>query len=142
MVILIDTNIILDHLMFRQPFSDIAGDVLRLCFQEKCKGYIAAHSITNIFYILRKQFSTSKRKEMLMELCEFIEVAGIQRRQVIDALSNKDFDDLEDRLQVECALAVNVDYIVTRNIIDFATSTIPAILPEDLLKKMAIYLHI
>ncbi|MDR0320981.1 MAG: PIN domain-containing protein [Treponema sp.] len=138
MVILIDTNVILDHLMARQPFADIAGDILRLCFQQKCKGYIAAHSITNIFYILRKQFSTSERKEMLIELCEFVEVAGIQKKQVIDALVNEDFDDLEDRLQVECARAVDVEYIVTRNITDFTASPIPAILPENLLQKMAV----
>jgi hypothetical protein len=124
--------------MARQPFADIAGDILRLCFQQKCKGYIAAHSITNIFYILRKQFSTSERKEMLIELCEFVEVAGIQKKQVIDALVNEDFDDLEDRLQVECARAVDVEYIVTRNITDFTASPIPAILPENLLQKMAV----
>jgi predicted nucleic acid-binding protein len=124
--------------MSRQPFADIAGDILRSCFQQKCKGYIAAHSITNIFYILRKQFSASERKRMLIELCEFIEVAGIQKKQVIDALVNEDFDDLEDRLQVECARAVNAEYIVTRNIADFTTSIILAILPEDLLQKIVV----
>jgi predicted nucleic acid-binding protein len=124
--------------MSRQPFADIAGDILRLCFQQKCKGYIAAHSITNIFYILRKQYSAGERKKILIDLCEFIEVAGIQKKQIIDALVNENFDDLEDRLQVECAQAVNAEYIVTRNIADFTTSTIPAILPEDLLQKMAV----
>jgi len=73
---------------------------------------------------------------MLIELCEYIEVAGIQKKQVIDALVNEDFDDLEDRLQVECARIVNADYIVTRNITDFSASPIPAILPEDFLKKV------
>jgi predicted nucleic acid-binding protein len=124
--------------MSRLPFSDNAGDILRLCYQQKCNGYIAAHSITNIFYILRKQFSASERKGMLIELCEFVEVAGIQKRQVVDALLNEDFDDLEDRLQVECAKAVDAEYIVTRNISDFTTSPIPAILPEDFLQKMAV----
>jgi len=135
MVILIDTDVILDHLIPRQPFVDIAKDVLSLCFQQKCSGYIAAHSITNIFYILRKQFSVSERKKLLMELCEFIEVAGIQKKQVIDALDNEDFDDLEDCLQIECARAVNADYIITRNISDFSASPVPAILPEDFLQK-------
>ena len=137
MVILIDANIILDHLIPRQPFVDIADEVLRLCFQQKCNGYIAAHSITNIFYILRKQFSASERKKMLLELCEFIEIAGIEKKEIINALTNEDFDDFEDRLQVECARMVNADYIVTRNITDFSASPIPAILPEELLKKMA-----
>ena len=136
MVVLIDTNVILDHFVSRQPFMDSAGGVLDLCFQQKCTGYIAAHSITNIFYILRKHFTTSERKKMLMGLCEFIDVAGIQRQQIFDALANEVFDDLEDRLQVECAQAVNAEYIVTRNIADFSTSSIPAILPEDFLQKL------
>jgi predicted nucleic acid-binding protein len=136
MVILIDANIILDHLIPRQPFADIANDILSLCVQQRCSGYIAVHSITNIFYILRKQFPTSEIKKMLIELCEFIEVAGIQKKQVIDALVNEDFDDLEDRLQVECARMINADFIITRDINDFSASPIPAILPEELLKKI------
>jgi predicted nucleic acid-binding protein len=135
-VILIDTNIILDYLIARQPFMDNANKVLHLCFGQKCGGYIAAHSVTNIFYILRRQFSVSERKRMLVELCEFIEVAGIQKKHVIDALVNEDFNDLEDRLQVECARLVNADYIITRNITDIYTSPIPAILPENLLQKI------
>jgi len=139
MVILIDTNIILDYLISREPFVDYADKILSLCLNQKCSGYIAVHSITNIFYILRKDYSASKRKEMLTELCEFIEVAGIHKKQVLDALANEDFDDLEDRLQVECAIMVNADYIVTRDIADFTGSTIPVILPEDLLKRIAVY---
>ena len=137
MVILIDTNVILDYLTSRKPFVDIANDVLDLCFQQKCSGYIATHSITNIFYILRKQFSVSERKKLLIDLCEFIEVAGIQKEQVIDALTNEDFDDFEDCLQVECAKMVNADYIITRDIEDFSTSEIPAILPKDFLEIIA-----
>ena len=79
-----------------------------------------------------------KRKKILIELCGFIDVAGIQRKQIVDALVNEDFDDLEDRLQVECARTVNADYIVTRNIADFSASPIPAILPEDFLQKMTV----
>jgi len=137
MVILIDTNIILDHLIPRQQFADVANEILSLCVKQKCNGYMAAHSITNIFYILRKQFSAKDRKEMLLELCEFIEVANIQKIELINALTNDDFDDLEDLLQVECAKTINADYIVTRNIADFSTSVVPAILPEAFLKILA-----
>jgi predicted nucleic acid-binding protein len=75
---------------------------------------------------------------MLLELCEFIEIAGIEKKEVINALTNEVFDDLEDCLQVECARMVNADYVVTRDISDFSASPIPAILPEELLKKMAV----
>jgi predicted nucleic acid-binding protein len=137
MVILVDTNIILDYFIARQPFVDNAREVLRLCSQQKCSGYIAAHSVTNIFYILRKHFPANERKEMLLGLCKITDIAGVQKKHVIDALSNEDFSDLEDRLQVECARIINADYIVTRNITDFSASPIPAILPEDLLQKMS-----
>jgi len=134
MVILIDTNIIIDHFISRQPHMNNAAEILRLCFQKKCQGYITAHSITNIFYILRKEFSVNDRKKMLLELCEFMEVAGIQRNQIMNALTNENFDDLEDCLQSECARQIGAEYIITRNITDFTTSSIPAILPEDFLK--------
>ena len=134
MDILIDTNVILDHLGSRHPYVESAGQILRLCYQQDCRGYIAAHSITNIFYILRKEFSVSDRKKMLLDLCEFINVVGIQRQQIIDALTDEEYIDFEDRLQFECARTVNADYIITRNIDDFPNSPIPVILPEDFLK--------
>ena len=134
MEILIDTNVILDNLCSRQPYSQNAGEILRLCYQQECKGYIAVHSITNIFYILRKQFNVVERKRILLDLCNFIEVVSIQKKQIIDALNNKEFDDLEDRLQFECAQMINADYIVTRNISDYPNSHIPVVLPEEFLK--------
>ena len=139
MIILIDTNVILDYFISRKPFTDTAETILRLCFQKKCTGYIAAHSVTNIFFILRRQFSVADRKNLLIELCEFVEIADVRKKQVIDALIKKDFIDFEDCLQVECAKAVSADYIVTRNIADFSTSPIPVVLPEDFLEKAETY---
>jgi len=136
MVILIDTNIILDHLIPRQPFLDNSNKILTLCFQRKCDGYIAAHTIPNIFYILRNQFSINERRKLLLDLCEFIEVAGIHKNQIINALSNNNFNDFEDCLQIECAKLVNAKYIVTRNIADFSESEIPVILPENFIKLL------
>jgi predicted nucleic acid-binding protein len=133
---MLDTDVILDYLISCKPFTDTAERILRFCFDEKSKGYIAAHSITNIFYILRKRYSAAERKKLLLELCEIIEVAGIQKKQVIDALLNEEFSDIEDRLQVECAREVNADYIITRNIEDFSLSPIPAIQPADFLSRV------
>jgi len=138
MVILIDTNVILDYFLPRQPYADTASEVLSLCSEQKCDGYMAAHSFTNIFYILRKRFSADERKRLLLVFCEFVEVTGIQRKQMIDALTDENFDDFEDRLQVECARKVNTDYIVTRNVSYFSTSPIPAIVPEDFLQRIAL----
>lgn len=54
MVILVDTNIILDFLTMRQPYYDEARNIIRMCAEEQVEGYLAFHSLPNIFYILRK----------------------------------------------------------------------------------------
>lgn len=47
--ILIDTNVLLDYLLTREPFYDDAKKVLLACVERKAKGCIAAHSISNMF---------------------------------------------------------------------------------------------
>ena len=52
MRVLIDTNILLDALLGREPYFDNADKILKLCADKKIDGFMAAHSIPNIFYIL------------------------------------------------------------------------------------------
>ena len=62
-------------------------------------------------------------------------VEGIDSFKILSALDNEDFSDFEDCLQEECAVAISADYIITRNAKDFALSRVPAILPNEFLKK-------
>jgi predicted nucleic acid-binding protein len=134
MAVLLDTNVPLDSFLDRKPFSENAQKILTLCRERKCKGFVAAHSLTNIFYILRKNFTAEQRKEMLLDLCDIVQVVGIDQIKLVEALRNDDFADIEDCLQVECAAEVNADYIITRDMGGFENSPIPGILPEDFLK--------
>lgn len=68
--ILIDTNVLLDYLLEREPFFEDAKNVILLCIKGKIKRCIAAHSISNMFYILRKDYTTEERREILFNLCE------------------------------------------------------------------------
>lgn len=68
--ILIDTNVLLDYLLEREPFFEDAKNVILICIKGKIKGCIAAHSISNMFYILRKDYTTEERREILFNLCE------------------------------------------------------------------------
>lgn len=132
--VLIDTNLILDVLEKRMPYYEISDAVLTYCAEKKIKGYIAIHSISNIFYILRKCYSVNDRKKLLLGILKFLSVANANHEHVQNALSRNDFSDFEDCLQDECAKQVNADYIVTRNIKDFSKSDIPAVTPEIFLK--------
>lgn len=134
MLVLFDTNIILDVLEKRLPFYDSSKSVLESCVYGDVTGYIALHSISNLFYILRKRYSAADRRRLLLDILDLLQVAGTDHKSVRNALQREDFSDFEDCLQDECAKQIHADYIVTRNTNDFSTSDIPAILPDDLLK--------
>ena len=134
MLVLIDTNIVLDILEKRAPFYESSHDVLFLCASKKIKGCIALHSVSNIFYILRKQYSAEDRRRLLLGILNFLQIANASHENVRHALERNDFPDFEDCLQDECASQNHADYIITRNIDDFSNSNIPAITPSDFLK--------
>lgn len=136
MVVLIDANLILDVLQKRMPFFDSSNEVLKYCASGKIKGYIALHSISNIFYILRKHYPAEIRRKLLLGILDFLQVSDSPHKNVRNALLRNDFPDFEDCLQDECAKNVNADYIVTRNTNDFSTSDTPAISPIDFIKMV------
>ena len=136
LAVLIDTDVLLDFLIDRGPDTKNAKLIVRKSQEKTINAFLAAHSITNIFFILRKIYTASERKQILMDLCCFISIAGIGHEAIFSALANKNFDDLEDCLQAECAAAVKADFIITRNIRDYTHSSITAILPTTLLKKL------
>ena len=135
MRVLIDTNVLADLLLGRDPYYDIAYNILTMCADKKVYGYIAAHSIPDLFYILRKSMTKEERKEALKDICQIVKVEGIDTFKILSALDNEHFSDFEDCLQEECAVAISADYIVTRNTKDFASSRVPAILPDGFLEK-------
>lgn len=132
--ILIDTNVLIDYLLEREPFFADAKELILSCAEGNTKGCIAAHSIPNMFFILRKDYNSKERREILSNLCSLFDVEGIDKDKLLAGLSNEDFSDFEDCLQMECAKSYGADYIVTRNVSDYATSEVKAIEPKDYLK--------
>ena len=129
--ILIDTNVLLDYLLEREPFFEEAKKIILSCADGEIKGCIAAHSISNMFFILRKDYNAEERREVLLNLCKIFDIEGIDKLKLISGLENESFSDFEDCLQMECAKSYKADYIVTRNISDYITSEVKAIMPKD-----------
>ena len=136
MVILIDTNIIIDALADREPYATDAKQIMEKCATREITGVLAVHSIPNLFYILRKEFSQEERRYLLKNLCKIFQVSELNEKRIIAALENEMFSDFEDGLQEECAVASMADYLVTRNPSDFKHSRIKVILPNEFLRKM------
>lgn len=136
MRVLIDTNVLLDYIANRAPYAGAAEQIMLLCKDNKIEGCIAAHSMMNIFYILRKNMTVAERKDVLFYLSQIVEIIGIDKQKIMNAISNDDFADFEDCLQAECAKSSSADWIITRNIKDFESSAVKAITPDEFLKTI------
>ena len=128
---LIDTNVLIDYISERVPFFPVAYQIVTAAEQMFFDGFIAAHSVPDIFYILRKSVPDDERRGALRRCCESFEVVGIDKRKLLDALADESFTDFEDCLQSLCAADFHADYIVTRNPKDFAQSAIPTLKPDE-----------
>lgn len=122
--IFLDTNIVIDFLADRKPFSLDAARLFNFSVLGKVKLYISAVSYNNIYYILRQSLSNSETIKLLEELSEMAEIADVTKGVIKKSLKT-DFKDFEDAIQYYCALSLNkIDFIVTRDTKDFKKSTI------------------
>lgn len=137
MKVLIDTNIMIDALTNRDGRSGFSATVIDLCAKQVIDGYVALHSISNMYYILRKLYSDAERRTILKRYNEILKVAEVGNDVVDTAINNTAISDYEDALQYACAETVGADYIVTRNIQDYGKAEIRVISPEELLKLLA-----
>lgn len=133
MEVLIDTNIILDWFLKREPFFNDAKNVLNKCWFGNIKSYLTIHSICDLYYIIHNNFPIDEKKKLIQLLCSRNEVIEESKSFLTDFIKNPDFDDLEDALQICSAESCKLDYIITRNIKDFAFSKVLAITPKDFL---------
>ena len=136
MVILVDTNILMDIIANREPYAEYGKNILEKCAKREVIGIMTAHSIPNLFYILRKDFSQEERRALLKNLCSIFRISDLNTKKILAALDNDKFIDFEDCLQEECAVEEIADYIVTRNPDDFVESRVKVIQPDEFLNLL------
>ena len=130
MRILVDTNIIIDALTGREPFREAAEQVFLIAANRAEDMYITASSVTDIYYLVRKHLhSTEQSKDVMSKLCELFYILDVTSGDCMDALASE-IKDYEDAVITCCAYRSQIDYIVTRNIKDYAASKVRAISPE------------
>ena len=134
MKVLIDTNVILDFLQKRSTSSASVDMIFELLQTKKVKGIIAAHTVTNLWYILRKFCTEDFRRTIIKTLFDCFEVSSLNKQKLLSAIDRTDFSDFEDSLQDECAQEFDADFIVTRNVKDFAHSNVKALSPEEFIQ--------
>jgi predicted nucleic acid-binding protein len=133
MKILIDTNVVIDILLKRQPYYEDATLISILLEKSILEGYISASAITDIYYIISKDLKDKKKSlEKIKDLLNIIFIASVNESNIYEAIDS-DWNDFEDSLQYVVGKEIDVDYIVTRNIQDYEKSFIKIIEPNILL---------
>ena len=135
MRLMIDTNILLDVLVKREPFYEASREVLRLCEEKKVQGFLSASAATDIFYLVRRHLhSTESAYKCLGYVLDILKVLTVTNEDVINAYTKKAHD-FEDCLLAVCAVSNKCDYIITRNKKDFEEFDIETLSPEELLSR-------
>ena len=136
--VFLDTNIIIDFLADRKPFSEDAARLFDLTLKGKLKIYVSALSYNNIYYILRQQFSHSECLKMLITINNWTEMLEASKEIVVAAMQS-DFSDFEDAIQYFTAVSKsNIKCIVTRNTKHFKKSRLPVMTPGEMLKRYSL----
>lgn len=134
MRILVDTNIVLDIFLNRQPFAEAANDLLSAIALGQVAGYVCASSLTDIFYIARRQTRSVLQGRQAVEMTLRLFQIGLVDRAVLETAFHSGLTDFEDAVQIACAIALSLDAIVTRNSRDFQTNLIPVLSIAEVLQ--------
>ena len=129
----LDTNIIVDLLADRKPFSKNAIQLFQKAELNEIELFTSSHSIATTHYLLKKYLAEKELREVLYHLLDYITVIAVN----VDILKKglrSNHKDFEDAIQILCASSiVKIDCIVTRNTKDFKSSEIPAFNPDEIL---------
>ena len=131
MKILLDTNVVLDYFLAREPNKLNTEKIFELIYSGEIEGVLTANSITDIYYIAEKRLGREKTRQTIYYLLMTFFIIPVGGEDCLEAFKNE-IPDFEDAVVIACAVRDSVDYIVT-NDIDFQKiecSNIPIVSTE------------
>ncbi len=134
--ILFDTNIILDIALKRNPFFNDAFKLFELIDEKKITGSITATTVTDIYFISKKEKRHCEAIQFINSLIKVVDVIGVDKEVILNALSLKIFD-FEDAVQISAAEFSEINTIITRNKSDFVNTVKQILTPVKFLDLLA-----
>ena len=133
-----DTDILLDLVTGRLPYSVMASSLFTLVEEGQIRSSASSLSYSNIYYVLRKYATHQRILNTLTRLSELLHIQKVDESIIKHALKSR-FKDFEDAIQYHVALSdPDIGVIITRNIKDYKAAELPVMTPETFLKT---YLH-
>lgn len=134
-MILIDTDVLIDVALDREPFSGPASELLDRLQMGPKRAFVAWHSLSDFYYLVAPARGGSDARVFISELVRFVAVAECGTDAIAYA-AGLGMSDFEDAMQVAVARACGARFVVTRNAKDFRHSPIPAIAPQEALEAL------
>lgn len=135
MTALLDTNVVLDVLLAREPFLMDSARVLEAVETSRCRGLLCATTVTTIHYIVRRSIGTAGSLKRIGSLLSIFDVAPVNR-PVLETAISKAMSDFEDAVLHQAAMQAGADCVVTRNVADFRKADLPVYTPSQFLKAL------
>lgn len=129
---LLDTNVLLDVVLAREPWVDIATALLDAAARGIVRAYVAGHALTTIHYIVEREHGRNAAVTAVSDLLEIVEVVELGSDDFRRALALA-LPDFEDAVQVAACLRAGAQFLVTRNARDFKGAPVPVQSPAELL---------
>lgn len=133
MRVLLDTNIVLDFVLARKPFFLEANKLFTKLENNDFEAYVSPVTPINVFYTIRRERDRATAFIAISELLKLVQISKSDNSIYQNAFSIN-FNDYEDAVQHECAVAENLDAIVTRNAKDFKNSFVKVYSPAEFLR--------
>ena len=135
MRVLVDTNVVLDLLLARQPFVGAAAQVFGLVEHSRVEGLLCATTVTTIHYLLTQNVPGATARHALRNLLELFEIAPVNRAVLEEALKSK-VTDYEDAVIDQAGRLAGAELVVTRNQRDFRLASLKVLGPDELLASL------
>lgn len=131
----LDTNVILDFALKRQPFFEDAVKLFSLTESEGYRRLITTNTVTDIYYVVRKEKGRDIALEFIKDLLAIVTLVGIDEVVIHEAL-NLGWKDFEDAIQYTAVNKTQVDVIITRNKKDFKEAAIAVQTPAEFIQSI------
>jgi len=127
--ILLDTNIVLDVLLDRQPHAKASTAVWTAVETGVADGMLAAHTVTTVHYLVRKELGGTEAKRVVISILKVFGIAAVDAAVVQEALQLP-FSDFEDAVTAAAARFAGCECIVTRDPKGFRGSPVRSMTAE------------
>jgi predicted nucleic acid-binding protein len=131
-----DTNVLLDHLLDREPFADDATELWSMAERREVVGLVAAISFNFVYYIVRHEAEERAARRAIKGLRDVFETVEVDA-QIINQAIDSGFADFEDAIQHACAIRARATHLVTRDPAGFRRSEVSVVRPDAYLGTQA-----